>query len=47
MSKIHIFKPSCTGNFLFIIDSMQKAVNDIIDIFTSEEDMENILLVIF
>ena len=42
--KIHIFKP-----FLFIIyniDSMQKAVNDVIDIFTSE-DMKNMFLVIF
>ena len=41
--KIHILKPPC--NFLFIIyillDSMQKAVNDFIDIFTSE-DMENV-----
>ena len=38
--KIYIFKPQ--SNFLFImyIDSMQKAVNDVIDIFISE-DMEN------
>ena len=32
--------------FLLYIDSMPKAVNDIIDIFTSE-DMENMSLVIF
>ena len=30
----------------YYIDSMQKAVNDAIDIFTSE-DMENMSLVIF
>ena len=43
--KIHIFKPLC--NFIFIIiDSMQKAVHDVIDIFTSEA-MENTPLVIF
>ena len=43
--KIHIFKPPC--NFLFnYIDSNQKGVNGVIDIFTSE-DMENTPLVIF
>ena len=34
--KIHIFKPFS----FYYIDSMQKAVNDVINIFTSE-DMEN------
>ena len=42
--KIHIFEPPC--NFHFIIVSMQKAVNNIIDIFSSE-DMENMSLVIY
>ena len=40
---------SSSHDIIFVslyIDSMQKAVNDAIDIFTSE-DMENMLLVIF
>ena len=36
----------CAIFFLNYIDSMQKAVNDVIDIFTSE-DMANMSLVIF
>ena len=32
--------------FYYIVDSMQKAVNDVIDIFSSE-DMENMSLVVF
>ena len=43
--KIHIFKPLCNFSIYYIY-SMQKAVNDVIDIFTSE-DMENTSLVIF
>ena len=39
MDKIHVFEPPCF--FLFIIC---KPVNDVIDIFTSE-DMENMSLV--
>ena len=44
--KIHIFVPPCNFLFIIIIDSMQKAVNDVIDIFTSE-NMKNTPVVIF
>ena len=44
--KVHIFKPPCNFIFIIYIDSMQKAVNDVINIFASE-DMENMSLVIF
>ena len=40
--KIHIFKP--TQLYFYYINSMEKTVNDVIDIFTSE-DMENMSLV--
>ena len=41
---IHIFKPRVI--FFLLYSSMQRAIDDVIDIFTSE-DMENMSLVIF
>ena len=44
--KIHIFEPLCNFLLIYYVDSMQKAVNDVIYIFTSE-DVENMSVWLF